>query len=127
MQGVPGGARLCPGAFAVGDAASGDHDIDRAGSQGLVHAQRVGMVHLAFEQIGQGGQADMRVRAHIHAIAGREGRRAHFIEEDERPDPAALGRRQDAGDGKSAQILAPPRQDEIKLGHGAPPLSFWRS
>nr|BFE95185.1 hypothetical protein GCM10020185_57210 [Pseudomonas brassicacearum subsp. brassicacearum] len=48
----------------------------------------------SFEQVGEGGQADMRMLADIHASPGRVGGLQHVIEEHERPDAAAFGGRQ---------------------------------
>ena len=59
-----------------------------------------------IEQIGDGGQADMGMGAHIDALAGREFHRAEIVEEDERPDAAPRNLRQEAGDEKSvAQVV----------------------
>src|SRR6185312_10730117 len=59
-------------------------------------AEAVAMHDLALEQVGDGGEPDMRVRPHVHAGAAGEYRRTEMIEEDERPDHAALRRRQRA-------------------------------
>ena len=54
------------------------------------------MDDLAVEQIGDGGEPDMRMRAHIEPGAGAEFSRAHLIEEDEWPDHAGARRGQGA-------------------------------
>ena len=49
------------------------------------------MLELAAIEIGDGGEADMGMRAHVDALSGEELGRPHLVEEDERPDhlPAA--------------------------------------
>ena len=48
------------------------------------------------EQIGDRGKPDMRMRAHVEALAAAEFDRAHLVEKNERADHAALRRRQRA-------------------------------
>lgn len=48
------------------------------------------MQDLALEEIGDRGEADVRVRPHIEALPGRERSRPHLVEEDEGPDAALL-------------------------------------
>jgi len=50
-------------------------------------AQTVAVHDLAVEQIGDGGEADMGVRAYVHLArdAGRQFHRPEMIEEDEGP------------------------------------------
>ena len=48
------------------------------------------MVDGAGEQISDRRQVDVRVRADVDAPAGRQPRRAHLVEEDERPDHGPL-------------------------------------
>jgi hypothetical protein len=55
------------------------------------------------------------MRAHVEAIAWRQGGRAHVIEEDERPDHLLRQRRQDAADGKSADV-AEMRFEDVRDG-----------
>ncbi len=43
------------------------------------------MQDLAVEQVGDGGQADVRMGPHVDALAGPEVGRTHVIQEDERP------------------------------------------
>ena len=62
------------------------------------------MHDLAGEQIGDGREPDMRMRPHVDALAGAEFRRAHVVEEDERPDHAALRRGQRAADREAAEV-----------------------
>ena len=66
----PAGALVFGRALAVGDAAPGGHQIDRARLDPLVSAEAVAMLDRAGEQIGDGGQVDVRVRADVDAVAG---------------------------------------------------------
>ncbi|MCY1446780.1 hypothetical protein D9M71_633670 [compost metagenome] len=80
-------------ALDVGDTAPGGHPADVAGTHQLVGAEAVLVLHLAFVEVGEGGQADMRMLANVHALAGGEIAAEHVVEEHERPDAAAAGRR----------------------------------
>src|SRR6185369_5214153 len=91
-----GRAQLGRGTLGVGDAAPGVHPVDGARVDHLRRAERVAMEELAFEQIGDGGEVDVRVWAHVETLAGFEARRAEFIPEDEGPDHALLDGRQRA-------------------------------
>ena len=57
-----------------------------------------------LHKIGHRRQPDMRVRAHVDALAGQEFDRAELIEEDEWPDHLTPGRRQRAAHFEPAQI-----------------------
>ena len=54
----------------------------------------------------------MRVRAHVHALAGDELHGAEMIEEDERPDHLPLAVRQRAPDRKAVAEVAGARHDD---------------
>jgi hypothetical protein len=71
------------------------------------------MQDFAFEQVGHGGEADMRMRAHIQARSGMQHRRPHLVEKDERTDHAPLGRWQGAPDLKAADIVGPRHDDRF--------------
>src|SRR4029077_2026229 len=58
----------------------------------------------AVEQVGDGGEPDMRVRPHVDAVAGLEHRRAEMVEKDERADHARAARRQRAMHLEAAEI-----------------------
>ncbi len=62
------------------------------------------MKDLALEEIGERGEADVRVRAHVDALARRKVGRPHGVEEDEGAHFPPLGDRQDAAHGKTAQV-----------------------
>jgi hypothetical protein len=80
----------------MGNAASGSHPVDVAGTDRLHEAERVAMLDCAFEQVGDRRQPDVRMRAHVDTIAGFEPNRAHMVEEHERPDVAREDMRQSA-------------------------------
>ena len=69
------------------------------------------MHDLAVEQIGDGGEPDMRMRPHVEAVAGREHRRPEMIEEHERPDHARLRRRQRAPHREAVAEIGGARHD----------------
>ena len=73
------------------------------------------MHDLAVEQVGDGGQPDMRMRAHVDAVADEELGRAHLVEEDEGPDHLPPGRRQRAAHREAAEI-AGARHDDLLDG-----------
>ncbi len=81
-------------ALRMHDAAPGGHPVDRAGLDQLHAAQAVAMHHRALEQVGDRGQADVRMRPHVVVVAGLHGHRAEMVEEDERPDAAPAEVRQ---------------------------------
>ena len=68
-------------------------------------AERIAMIDCAGEQIGDSGEVDMGVRPHVDAGAGRQRRRPHLVEEDERPDRGALTVRQGAVDLEAAEVV----------------------
>ena len=95
--------------FRMGDAAPRRHPIDLARANGLFAAQTVAVHDLAVEQIGDGGKADMRVRAYVHLArnARRKFHRTEMIEEDEGTDHLTFGERQDAAHLESSEVFAP--------------------
>ena len=111
------GACLHLAALALGmdDAAPGRHQVDLAGLDGERRAQAVAMEHLALEQIGDGGEPDVRVRAHVDALADQELGRPHLVEEDEGPDHLLLRGRQGAPHLETAEI-AGTRHDDVLDG-----------
>ena len=62
------------------------------------------MLELAAEQVGDGGEPDVRVRPHVDALAGQELGRPGLVEEDERPDHLPLRRRQRAAHLEAAEV-----------------------
>ncbi|MNJ61342.1 hypothetical protein D3C77_571250 [compost metagenome] len=71
-------------------AASG-HPADVSGFDPLIGAETVLVQQFAFEQVGEGGQADMGVLADIHTFACGVVGFEHVVEKNERPDASALG------------------------------------
>ena len=98
-------------ALGMCDAAPGDHPVDLAGQDELVRAQTVAMLELAAIEIGDGGEADVRMRPHVDALAGEKLGRSHLIEEDEGPDHLPARRRQRAAHREAAEV-AGARDDE---------------
>src|SRR5262249_15052578 len=96
----------------MGDAFSGGHQVHRAWRNFLNIALAIAVHDAAVKQIGDGGKADMRVRPHVHALAGDELYRAKMIEEDEGPDHLALAVRQRATHLKSVAEVAGARDDD---------------
>ena len=98
----------------MGDAAPGGHQVHRAGRDLQSIALAVAMKDRAFEEIGDGGQADMGMRPHVHALPRDELRGAHLVEEDERPDHLPPAVRQGAAHGKAAEIAHPRHNDKLQ-------------
>src|SRR5436190_4217466 len=90
----------------VGDPLARGHQIDRARLDRGEGAERIAVVDRPGEEIGDGGEVDVRVRAHVDSGARIELRRPHLVEEDERPDRRALAMRQRAMDLEPAEIVS---------------------
>src|SRR5258708_38186999 len=97
-------AQIFGRALGMHDSASGGHPVDLAGPDRLDVPKAVAVLDLALEQVGDGGEADVRMWPHIDAGAGLEGDRSHLIEEDEGADHAALAGGQHAADLEAAEI-----------------------
>src|SRR5260370_17094334 len=67
------------------------------------------MHHAAVEQIGDGGEPDVRARTHVEPLPCQELNRPHLIEEDERTDHLALAVRERASDREPIAAITPPR------------------
>jgi len=104
------------GAFGVNDAAPRGHPVDVARNDRLMRTEAVAVHDLAREQVRDGRQVDVRVRADVHALPGRQARRSEVIEEHERPDRAVARRRQQPPHDEPAQIAVARRQDRFDLG-----------
>ncbi len=76
------------------------------------------MLQRAFKQVGEGGQADMRVLADIHAAARCVAGGQHMVEKYKRSDATAFARGQRAQD-RLAFNLFLARADHGEEGHGA--------
>ena len=84
---------------------AGGHQIDRAGADHLVAADAVAMADRAVEQIGDGGEVDVRVGADVHALARRQARGAELVDEDERPDHRPRPGRKRAANLEVAEVV----------------------
>ncbi|KVC94183.1 hypothetical protein WI76_24840 [Burkholderia ubonensis] len=101
---APAGQQRVLGVFRVRDAAAGGHQIDLAGPDHLFVAEAVAMQHRAFDHPRERLQADVRMRADVHAgIAGQRDR-ARVVEEAPRADGFALTIGQGAVDRQRADF-----------------------
>src|SRR3546814_127371 len=66
------------------------HQIARAGADRRIGTQIVAMVDRAFEQIGHGGEVDVRMRPHVHPLPDVEMRWPELVDEDEGADHRPL-------------------------------------
>src|ERR1700742_2046662 len=96
----------------MGDAASGGHQVHRTRLDLLDVALAVAVHDAAVEQIGDGGEPDMRMRPHVHALAGDELHRAEMIEEDERANHLPFAVWQGASHDKAVAEIASARHDD---------------
>ena len=64
-------AQVVGRALRVHDAAAGRHPVDRAGLDALHDAEAVAVQHRALEQVGDRGQPDVRMRAHVVVVGRR--------------------------------------------------------
>ena len=115
VEGVVDAAQTFRRAFGMHDAASRGHPVDIAGLDFLHRAEAVAVHHRALPQVGHGGQADMRMRAHRDRLLAAEHRRPDVVEEHERTDAAPIGTRQDPADGESAEVV---QARTVEFGHG---------
>src|ERR1700710_2122647 len=94
------------------NAAARGHQVHRTRLDFLDVALAVAVHDAAVEQIGDGGEPDMWMRAYVHALAGHELHRPEMIEEDEGADHLALAVRQRAANRKSIAEVASARHDD---------------
>jgi hypothetical protein len=93
-------------ALGMHNAASRRHPVDGAGLNALHRANAVAVQDGAVKQVGDRGQADVRMRPHVMAAAWLLRHRAEMVEEDERPHALAPGRGQQPAHHKAAaQVL----------------------
>ena len=92
-------------ALRMDDAAAGGHPVDIAGDDLLHGAEAVAMHDRAVEQIGDGREPDMRMRAHVESRAGHERCGTDVVEEDERADGSHGSRRQHAPHRETADVV----------------------
>jgi hypothetical protein len=99
-------------ALGMRDAASRGHQVHGAGLDFLNVALAVAVHDAAVEQVGDGGKPDVRMRTHVHALAGDELHRPEVIEEDEGTDHLPLAVRQCAAHREAVAEIAGPRHDD---------------
>src|SRR4051794_22490695 len=126
------------------DAAARGHQVHGAGLDFLDVALAVAMHDRTVEQPGDGGEPDVRMRPHVHALAGDELHRPEMIEEDERTNHLPLAMRQRAAHLEPVAEVAGARHDDKlqrvagsgiaehgivggKPAHGRAPSEFWLS
>ena len=102
------------GALGMGDAAARGHPVDVARDDRLVRAEAVAVQDLALEQVGHGGEADVRVRPHVEPLPGQELARPHLVEEDEGPDHLPLLRGQGAADLEAAEVVGAGQEHQFQ-------------
>ncbi len=105
-------AQLFGGTFDVRHSAAGGHPADFAGAHALVAAEAVLVQQLTLEQVGEGGEADMRMLADVHAAAGGVIRFQHMVEKHEGADTAAFGRRQRPQDRLAFDVFGAGRDND---------------
>ncbi len=118
VHAVAGGALGRRRALGVDDTAAGRHPVDVAGPDHLVETEAVAVLDRTVEQIRDRGQADVRMRPHVHADAGRHLRGADVVEEHERPQVAPQDMRQEAGDLEMADVVDAGLDRLELIGHG---------
>ena len=99
------------------DAAAGGHPVDGPRLDALHDAGAVAVLHGPFEQVGDGGQADVRVRAHIVVVVGLMDNGPEVVEEHERPDRLAQRRRQQPPHDEAAAEVLQMRFKHVQDGH----------
>ena len=91
--------------FRMHDAAPSRHPVDVARADDLDVAEIVAVFDRTVEQIRHRGQADMRMRAHVHALPGRQPGGSHVIEEHEWPHTSLTQLGQYAAHAETAQVV----------------------
>ena len=95
------------------NAPSRGHPVNRARLDRLHAAETIAMNDRAGKQIGDRGQADVRMGPHVDALARRQLGRSHLIEKDERSDATPLQRRQHAAHFEPADIAGTRHDDAL--------------
>src|SRR5262249_54561312 len=103
--------------FRVHNAAPRRHEIYLARADGCGVAQAVAMNDLAGEDVGEGGDANMRMRQDGEALAGSMLVRTAVVEQYERAKRASLRRQQPINLESGAELDVPRRQNEVDLAH----------
>jgi hypothetical protein len=108
------------------NAATGRHQVHGAGFDFPDVALAVAVHDAAVEQIGDGREPDMRMRAHIHALAGHELHRPEMIEEDEGADHLPFAVRQRAAHLESIAEIAGTRHNDQFQRIAGPGIAKYR-
>src|SRR5437764_11123 len=111
-RGSARGARTWRSAVGMDDAAAGGHPVHRARLDRLDGAAAVAVAYFAVEQIRDGGEADVRMRSDVEAVASLEDDGAHLVEEDEGPHHAASRGGERAADGEAVAEVAGAGEDD---------------
>src|SRR5580698_2311744 len=106
MQAVAQKSKIGWSALGMNDAAPRAHPVDGARLDALHGAEAVTVQDRTLEQIGDSGQADMRMRSHVGIHARLEVDRSEMIQEHKWADGAARqGGKQAAHAQSASQIL----------------------
>ena len=97
----------------MNNAASCRHPVHRSGLNGLDEPETISMHELTFEQVCNRGEANMRVRSHIHTVTGCKRRRSDVVKENKRSDGLSHFRWQDPAYTESAEILGLGRHNQF--------------
>src|SRR6476661_8600466 len=103
-------------AFGVCDSPTRGHPVDSAGLDALFGTKAIPVQERTFEQIGDGRQADMRMRPHVDTAACRKLRRSHVVEKNERTDHSVWMAWQQSPDFESPKVLRV-RLEDGENGH----------
>src|SRR5260370_41322037 len=95
------------------DAAARRHPVYVARVNRLNIAHAVAVNDLAFEQVGQRRQADMRMRTHVLSFSDTKHHRSEMIQEDERTDHPPLRGRQRAANLEAVAEIPDRRKDYL--------------
>src|SRR5690606_14454370 len=91
-----------------------------AGANPLIGAQAVLVLQLAFEQVGEGGQADMRMLRNVQAAASGVVLFEHVVEEYEGTDAAKACRGQGTQNRLSGDVFST-RANQLQPAHASTP------
>ena len=103
---------------------AGGHPVYGARPDDEICPEAVLVADGAFKQVGHGGEADMRMRAHVESVAGCVVNRSEMVEENERPHHLVGVEGQHAPDTETAAKIAGARlyfPDNL-VSHGTEPF-----
>jgi hypothetical protein len=107
------------------DALAGGHQVDFARPDRQRRSEAVAVEDLAVEQVGDGGEADMRMRAHVDALSKLELGGSHLVEEDEGADHLLADRGQGAPHAETAEVFRR-RHNDLFDGLAGPGVAGYR-